>query len=137
MKIVALVLGVLALLSFSPLVAHVAAQTGCGSPGVNAEGAIVLTGDGQMNTRPFDLQAAAYTVRWSGSAPNKIVPGNLILTLKRTDGPYPQELLLNTTISKGDPEMSGETQVYLTKAGAHYLDVNAPAGWSVTITPQR
>lgn len=108
----------------------------CGRPDVNAEGAIVLSGEGKLNSRPFDLEATAYTVRWSGSAPTKIAPGNLILTLKRTDGPYPQELLVNTTISKGDADVAGETQVYLTKAGAHYLDVMAPASWTVTIARQ-
>jgi hypothetical protein len=112
------------------------AQTGCGYPDLSQEGAISLSGDGKLNTRPFELQASAYTVRWAGSAPSKIAPGNLILTLKRTDGPFPQQLLVNTVINKGDPDVAGETQVYLTKGGAHYFDVTAPASWTVTITPQ-
>lgn len=117
-------------------VAPVRAQSGCGYPDVTAEGAIVLSGEGKLNTRPFDLQARAYTVRWSGTSPDKMAPGNLILTLKRVDGPFPSYLLVNTIVNRGDPEAAGETQVYLTKAGAHYLDVSAPAGWTVTVTPQ-
>lgn len=136
MRIAVLTLGVLALLSFTPLAGRVVAQAGCGYPDVNAEGAIVLTGTSKLNTRPFDLEAAAYTVRWAGSAPEKIAPGNLIMTLKRSDGQFFQELLVNTVVNRGDPEASGETQVYLTKTGNYYLDVTAPAAWTVTISRQ-
>lgn len=123
-------------ISISLTPARAQAAQGCGYPDVNAEGAIVLSGDGQLNTRPFDLIATAYTVRWSARAPSKLGLGNLILTLKRTDGPFPQELLVNMIVNQGDAEANGETQVYLTKAGAHYLDVMAPASWTVTITRQ-
>lgn len=136
MRITVLVLGLLALLSFSPLVDRAGAQSGCGYPDVNAEGATVLTGTGKLNTRPFDLEPVAYTVKWAGSAPDKIAPGNLIMTMKRSDGQFFTELLVNTVVNRGDPEASGETQVYLTKAGKYYLDVMAPAGWTVTITRQ-
>lgn len=124
------------MLAFSGSWQPAAAQSGCGYPDVNAEGAIVLTGDGKLNTRPFDLDAKPYTVKWSGKAPDRIAPGNLILTLKRVDAPFPSELLVNTIVNRGDPELSGETQVYVRKAGQHYLEVSAPAGWVVTIAPQ-
>lgn len=115
---------------------QVVAQSGCGYPDVNAEGAIILTGDGKLNTRPFDLDARPYTVKWSGKASDRIAPGNLILTLKRVDAPFPSELLVNTIINRGDPELSGETQVYVRKAGRHYLEVSAPAVWMMTVAPQ-
>jgi hypothetical protein len=128
--IVALLLSVS---SLTPAGATPAAE--CGYPDVNQDGAIVLTGDGKLNSRPFDLGGAAYTVKWSGEMKGQF-GGNLIVTLKRTDGAFFNELLVNTILNPEQPKASGETQVYGTKAGPYDLDVTASGPWTVTITPQ-
>jgi hypothetical protein len=113
-----------------------AAET-CGQVlATDAAGQVALSGDGKLNTRPFDLAGGAYTVRWSGAA--KATGGsNLILSLKRTDHPIlGSELLVNTIVNRDSGSLSGETQIYNVKPGAFYLDVMAPGDWSVTITPQ-
>lgn len=84
-----------------------------------AGAALTINGDCQQNTRPFELAG-----------------GNLIMTLKRVDGPgFGGELLVNLVLSRDKSSASGETQVYNVKPGQHYLDVMAPGPWSVTITP--
>lgn len=100
-----------------------------------ASNVVTLSGDGQLKTRPFDLTAGAYAVKWSGSTKTQF-GGNLIMTLKRTDGQFFQESICNLILGKDLPQSSGETQVYGVKAGAHYLDILAPGPWSVTISPQ-
>jgi hypothetical protein len=96
--------------------------------------AVTLNGDGKQNTKPFDLKAGSYTVKWSGSMKGQF-GGNLIISLKRPDAAVGGNLLVNTIINKEKPSLSGETQVYNVKAGAHYLEVTAPGEWSVTISP--
>lgn len=99
-------------------------------------GEIKIAGTGQQNTKPFDLAAGNYTVRWSGSqqaGPAGL--GNLIITLKRADGQFMHETIVNTVLNRERPQASGETQVYGAKSGPHYLEVLAPGPWSVTFTP--
>lgn len=95
---------------------------------------LTISGEGKQNTRPFDLSAGSYTVRWTGTMRTQF-SGNLIMTLKRTDGQFFQELLVNTVLTRDAPTASGETQVYKVKDGAHYLEVLAPGPWSATFTP--
>ena len=112
------------------------AQTqGCGYPDVNAAGAIVLTGVGQLNSRPLDLAGGAYTVRWQGERGSRS-GGNLILALKRTDGTFGQHPIANAIVNADQPELYGETQLYAVKPGGYYLSVLAPGAWTVTIAPQ-
>lgn len=100
-----------------------------------AGAALTINGDGQQNTRPFELAGGNYTVKWDGRSSNQF-GGNLIMTLKRVDGPgFGGELLVNLVLSRDKSSASGETQVYNVKPGQHYLDVMAPGPWSVTITP--
>lgn len=113
------------------------AQSGCLTPTTDEAGQVSLSGDGSLNTLPFDLSGGAYTVRWSGSTGSRpIALGNVILYLKRTDGPLGTELLVNTTVSQQIPTASGETHVYNVKPGSFYLAVTSPGEWSVTISPQ-
>lgn len=103
------------------------------APGGNS---INLNGGASQNTRPFDLAAGNYTVKWSGSMRGQF-GGNLIMSLKRVDGPsYGGELIVNIVLGREKPHASGETQVYSVKAGQHYMDVTSPAAWAVEIRPQ-
>lgn len=95
---------------------------------------VTLNGDGQQNTRPFDLAGGSYTVRWEGRMIGQS-GGNLIVTLKRVDGQGFGESIVNLILGREKPAASGETQVYGVKPGPHYLDVLAPGPWSVTFTP--
>lgn len=113
-----------------------AAQPSAPPPPPAAGAPIVLSGDGQQNTRPFDLAGGNYAVKWDGRSSGQF-GGNLIVSLKRVDGPsYGGDLLVNLVLSREKPSASGETQVYNLKPGQHYLDVVAPGPWSVTLTPQ-
>lgn len=94
-----------------------------------------LRGTSSMKTQPIDLTAGAYVVRWSAAASTQPAGNNLIMHIKRADGTYYDGGLVNLIIATGGPSVSGETFLYGVKPGQHYVDVMAPADWSVTISP--
>lgn len=117
-------------------VAPAGAQTGCGYPDVNAEGVIALMGSGQMNTRPLDLTGGAYTVTWQAFM-GGAYGGNVILSLKRTDGQFANHSVSSVILGRDQPELHGETQLYTVKPGQYFLEAMAPGPWTVTIAPQQ
>ena len=102
------------------------AQTAPGCPPApGPDGQINLAGNTKLNTRPFDLEAGNYLVRWSGSMKGQF-GGNLIMTMKRADGQFFLEGLVNLILNKNEPSATGETYVSAVKPVTYYIDILAP-----------
>jgi hypothetical protein len=128
----ALVAALLALLLVSPGVAR-AEEPGCAPTPTGAP--LTLTNHGGQRTRPFELAGGTYHASWSG----EVAAGdqdNLIVDLKRADGQRGSyDAVVNVILGRQGQPSSGETYLYNVKPGAYYLDVLAPARWTVTLTP--
>ena len=93
---------------------------------------VEVKGSGQKASAPFHLDGGAYRAEWSM---NGKAEGYRKIALKPTDD---TSILRVNTIMDSLGETGGtsaETYIYNVKPGDYYLDVRAPSGWKVTLTP--
>ena len=93
---------------------------------------VTIKGSGQRASAPFKLDGGAYRVEWSMSGKAE---GYRLIALKPTDT---ADIFRSSDIMNALGDTAGtsaDTFVYGVKAGTYYLDVRAPSGWKVTLTP--
>ena len=119
----------------APLVAHAQDPVPLASCAIGTEtGAdpVTIKGSGQRASAPFKLDGGAYRVEWSM---NGKAEGYRRIALKPTDDPntFRASTIMDALGDTGGT--SADTFLYAVKAGTYYLDVRAPSGWKVTLTP--
>lgn len=90
---------------------------------------VTITGKGQSSSAPFVLAGGAYTVDWSSDEPTTALS---FVSLKSATDP---SVLRSETILNGKAGSAGQTHLYNVKPGTYFVDVRAPSGWRVTLTP--
>lgn len=98
---------------------------------------LTISGTSQINSAPFELPGGAYRVDWSmrtGSSSLSYVDLDDVTT-----GRLAQQVVSPSAASAAsavaNTGFGGQTFIYGVKPGHYYLDVRAPADWSVTLTP--
>lgn len=91
---------------------------------------ISLKGSGETQTAPFDLDGGAYILDWklTDSRGHVSIEVNPVRAVTGNRG----TLLLNTIFDGG--ARSGQTHLYDVKPGRYFVGIDAPKGWTVTLT---
>jgi hypothetical protein len=92
-----------------------------------------ISGRGSGNSAPILLDGGSYQVDWKLSEPTK---DYVMLKLQSIDPAAPSRTAdyLVTSMPPASTS-SGQSFAYSVKPGTYYLEVRAPAGWTVTLTP--
>lgn len=96
---------------------------------------VTLTGTGAKNTSPFSLAPGSYAGAWSGSNPGiQFSLTNFIIELHGVSSDE-LEVIVNVILKAGETQ-SGTTNAYNLHGGQYYLEIQAPANWNITLSPQ-
>jgi hypothetical protein len=91
---------------------------------------VVLSGRGDMRTKPFNLSGGGYTVAWQAT------PSGSSATFRARMVPTTAAGGESLAETKLDSRERGETELYDVKAGPHYLEITMTGDWIVAIVPQ-
>ena len=97
------------------------------------EGAFVLDGSQDFNSKPFPLRGGNYSIAWRATSPSQygcVFYGNLYDTNNRRAGDF-------TRSTHEDGSYTAGTELYGIRQGEYYLKVSSTCDpWSVAIGPQ-
>jgi hypothetical protein len=105
----------------------------------SATNPVTISGQGTMNTKPFDLAAGNYTVDWT--AKDNQGSGRVGCFHGASLKPVTPGRSFSESLGSGQVGASqtatGQTQIYGVPAGQYYVDTTSGCAWTITLTPLR